>query len=165
MQTEEFSDIALELGQKKQPKRVLHFSDGILEEYSDEEDENDAPDLPKQTVDTSRLTWLPYFWYYISNTPSNTLKVCDYLGENLAYFFGITSPKYQYAIDEYNDSVAQAKEDKERAEREKEAAGRWAAESQNEMEMQVTIGSQPLPQAQTHQPQEQPLVLNPAQLK
>ena len=28
--------------------------------------------------------------------------VCDYLGERLAYFFGITSPKYGYALSEYN---------------------------------------------------------------
>lgn len=27
--------------------------------------------------------------------------VCDYMGEKLASLFGITSPKYQYAIDEY----------------------------------------------------------------
>lgn len=27
--------------------------------------------------------------------------VCDYLGERLASLFGITTPKYQYAIDEY----------------------------------------------------------------
>lgn len=26
---------------------------------------------------------------------------CDYMGEKLASLFGITSPKYQYAIDEY----------------------------------------------------------------
>lgn len=27
--------------------------------------------------------------------------VCDYMGERLASLFGITTPKYQYAIDEY----------------------------------------------------------------
>lgn len=27
--------------------------------------------------------------------------VCDYMGEKLASLFGITTPKYQYAIDEY----------------------------------------------------------------
>lgn len=29
------------------------------------------------------------------------LAVCDYMGERLASLFGITTPKYQYAIDEY----------------------------------------------------------------
>ena len=27
--------------------------------------------------------------------------VCDYMGEKMASLFGITTPKYQYAIDEY----------------------------------------------------------------
>ena len=29
------------------------------------------------------------------------LTVAEYLGEKLADFFGITTPKYQYVIDEY----------------------------------------------------------------
>lgn len=28
-------------------------------------------------------------------------EACDYLGETLASLLGITTPKYQYAIDEY----------------------------------------------------------------
>lgn len=30
------------------------------------------------------------------------IAACDYLGERMASLFGITSAKYQYAIDEYN---------------------------------------------------------------
>ena len=30
------------------------------------------------------------------------ITACDFVGEKLAYFLGITSPKYQYAINEYN---------------------------------------------------------------
>ncbi len=30
-----------------------------------------------------------------------SLPACDYLGERMASLFGITSAKYQYAIDEY----------------------------------------------------------------
>ena len=40
---------------------------------------------------------------------SQTLKACDYLGENLANFFGITSPKYEYEIEEYNRRVEEQK--------------------------------------------------------
>jgi hypothetical protein len=29
------------------------------------------------------------------------ISACDYLGERMASLFGITSAKYQYAIDEY----------------------------------------------------------------
>eukprot|EP00064_Thunnus_orientalis_P011972 superscaffoldBa00001784_g12005 len=32
---------------------------------------------------------------------TSTITVCDYMGERLASLFGITTPKYQYAIDEY----------------------------------------------------------------
>lgn len=32
---------------------------------------------------------------------SSSSPACDYLGERMASFFGITSAKYQYAIDEY----------------------------------------------------------------
>jgi len=31
----------------------------------------------------------------------------DYMGEKLAWWFGITSPKYQYVMDEYNRQRAQ----------------------------------------------------------
>lgn len=34
-------------------------------------------------------------------------SAADYLGEKLAWFFGITSPKYQYAIDEYEKMKAE----------------------------------------------------------
>ncbi|CAG2255353.1 unnamed protein product [Mytilus edulis] len=96
----EFTDISLQEGQKKkkkQPRRILHFSDGILEEYStDEEDENP----PQPVVDT---------------------VVADTCGEHLAWFFGITTPKYQYAIDEYyrlkEEEEREKKQDEKRRQR------------------------------------------------
>lgn len=39
---------------------------------------------------------------------------CDYLGEKLAYFFGITKPKYEAEIREYYWMVEQEKRKKER---------------------------------------------------
>ena len=36
-----------------------------------------------------------------------TLLAADTCGEKLAWFFGITSPKYQYAIDEYKRLAAE----------------------------------------------------------
>jgi len=35
------------------------------------------------------------------------VSAADYCGEKLAWFFGITSPKYQYVLDEYNKQLAQ----------------------------------------------------------
>ena len=37
----------------------------------------------------------------MSSNPVLVFPVCDYLGERMASLFGISSPKYQYAIDEY----------------------------------------------------------------
>ncbi|XP_042371168.1 protein FAM177A1-like, partial [Plectropomus leopardus] len=38
---------------------------------------------------------------------------CDYLGERMASLFGITSAKYQYAIDEYYRMKKEREEEKE----------------------------------------------------
>lgn len=47
------------------------------------------------------LTWGPWILYKTTTAGSKTLAVCDYFGEKLANFFGITSPKYEYEIDFY----------------------------------------------------------------
>ena len=39
--------------------------------------------------------------------------MCDYLGEKLAYVFGITAPKYQYAISEWERMQEEEKEENE----------------------------------------------------
>ena len=36
-----------------------------------------------------------------------SVSAADYCGEHLAWFFGITSPKYQYILDEYKRQLAQ----------------------------------------------------------
>lgn len=88
---------------KKRPKRVLHFSDGDLEEYSSE----DEVDTSQKTtvvaqVDPRTLNWLPWTWHQTTWVGTKVLDGCDYLGEWLANFFGITTPKYQFEIDEFN---------------------------------------------------------------
>ncbi|CAC5364522.1 unnamed protein product [Mytilus coruscus] len=112
----EFTDISLQEEQKKkkkQPRRILHFSDGILEEYStDEEDENP----PQPVVDPKTLTWMPWVWYHVVTVSKKALSVADTCGEHLAWFFGITTPKYQYAIDEYY----RLKEEEEREKKQEE---------------------------------------------
>lgn len=97
-----YSDASNDVVKVQTRSRILHFSDGTLEvTTSDEED--DSKELVKAPViDPKTLRWLPYMWYYTTYAASKTLSACDYLGERLAYFFGITSPKYQYAVSEYN---------------------------------------------------------------
>lgn len=53
------------------------------------------------------LSWLPWFWYQSIFIGSKALAVCDYLGETLANFFGIISPKYEYEIEQYKRKIAE----------------------------------------------------------
>lgn len=46
---------------------------------------------------------------------SSTLAAMDYMGETLAYFFGITSPKYHMEIDEYDRIQRRLKKEQEDA--------------------------------------------------
>ncbi|XP_011171424.3 protein FAM177A1 [Solenopsis invicta] len=86
----------------KKPKRILHFSDGVMEEYSSE-DEVDTPKNNKTVsqIDTKNMNWLPWAWYQTTYLSSKMLDGCDYVGECLANFFGITAPKYQFEINEF----------------------------------------------------------------
>uniref|UniRef100_A0A3B5LJV5 Uncharacterized protein n=1 Tax=Xiphophorus couchianus TaxID=32473 RepID=A0A3B5LJV5_9TELE len=110
----EFESVELgELSQRTEPKekaprRIIHFSSGeTMEEYSTDEEEAEDPeaerkDLLSPPVDASKMTWGPYFWFHMWRAATSTISACDYLGERMASLFGITSAKYQYAIDEYN---------------------------------------------------------------
>ncbi|KAL4239113.1 hypothetical protein ACF0H5_003816 [Mactra antiquata] len=99
----EFTNISLESEQSKKktkvPRRLIHFSDGVLEEYSTDEEDDQPP--PPPPVDPKTLTWGPWVWHYMSTAAFKSLGVADTCGEKLAWFFGITTPKYQSAIDEF----------------------------------------------------------------
>ncbi|XP_028809046.1 protein FAM177A1-like [Denticeps clupeoides] len=92
---------------EKPPRRVIHFSSGeTMEEYSTDEEDDEAEKEPEKKdllspVDASKLTWGPYVWFQMWRAAVSTVSACDYLGERMASLFGITSAKYQYAIDEY----------------------------------------------------------------
>ncbi|XP_005810949.1 protein FAM177A1-like isoform X2 [Xiphophorus maculatus] len=121
----EFESVELgELGQRTEPKekaprRVIHFSSGeTMEEYSTDEEEAEDPeaerkDLLSPPVDASKMTWGPYFWFHMWRAATSTISACDYLGERMASLFGITSAKYQYAIDEYNRIKKEKEEEAE----------------------------------------------------
>ncbi|KAK3538146.1 hypothetical protein QTP70_032481 [Hemibagrus guttatus] len=105
----DFESVELSDAARKQkvPRRTIYFASGeTMEEFStDEEEEEEEEEQHKQTaistIDPSKLTWGPYFWFHMWRMATNTISVCDYLGEKLASVLGITTPKYQYAIDEY----------------------------------------------------------------
>ncbi|XP_054652307.1 protein FAM177A1 [Dunckerocampus dactyliophorus] len=101
----------------KVPRRTIYFASGdTMEEYSteEEEEEEDAPGKNKvAAVDTSKMTWGPYFWFHLWKMTTSTISACDYMGEKLATLFGITTPKYQYAIDEYYRMKKEEEEEQE----------------------------------------------------
>ncbi|GFT90398.1 protein FAM177A1 [Nephila pilipes] len=107
-----FTEINLtELQRKKAPKRLVYFSDGILEEYSTDEDEFDNANQDTQPlIDPKTLPWIPYFGYWFWYMGSQTLAVCDYLGEHLAWFLGITTPKFQYEIEQFEKMAKEEEE-------------------------------------------------------
>ncbi|XP_057328923.1 protein FAM177A1 [Microplitis mediator] len=86
----------------KRPKRILHFSDGDLVEYSDDETDSSSPDTDKKLIDLKNIGWIPWTWYQTSWIGSKVLESCDYVGEALADFLGITSPKYNFELAEYH---------------------------------------------------------------
>ncbi|XP_061172500.1 protein FAM177A1-like [Saccostrea echinata] len=118
----DFTNISLEGDpehppKKKTPRRLIYCSDGVLEEYSTDEEEEKPPE---PEINPKELNWLPWFWYYIVNTARGTLYVADTCGEKLAWFFGITTPKYQYAIDEYYRLKEEEEREKAKEKRDQE---------------------------------------------
>uniref|UniRef100_V9KAX5 AT rich interactive domain 4A (RBP1-like) n=1 Tax=Callorhinchus milii TaxID=7868 RepID=V9KAX5_CALMI len=109
-----------DVGTKKQkvPRKIIHFASGeTMEEYSTDEEAGEIENrdlLP--AIDTSQLTWGPYLWFYMLRAATGTLSVCDFLGERVASLFGINTPKYQYAIDEYYRIKKEEEEEEEEEE-------------------------------------------------
>lgn len=112
----EMGDSAGKQKRVKIPRRTIYFASGeTMEEYSTDEEEEEEEPVKKEVtaVDTSRLTWGPYLWFYMWRMATSTVSVCDYMGERLASLFGITTPKYQYAIDEYYRMKKEEEEEEE----------------------------------------------------
>ncbi|KAM9570343.1 protein FAM177A1 [Salvelinus alpinus] len=144
----EFESVELgDLGMKKQkvPRRTIYFASGeTMEEYStdeeEEEEEVQASIAVKTSADPSRLTWGPYFLFHMWRVATSTISVCDYLGERMASLFGITSPKYQYAIDEYYRMKKEEEEEEEENRLSEEAERRF---EERDQEMQQPAMEQP----------------------
>lgn len=103
-------------GRARVPRRTIYFASGeTMEEYSTDEEEEEETPLKKDvvSVDPSKLTWVPYFWFHMWRAATSTISVCDYMGEKMASLFGITTPKYQYAIDEYYRLKKEEEEEEE----------------------------------------------------
>ncbi|KAK2864399.1 hypothetical protein Q7C36_003553 [Tachysurus vachellii] len=127
---------------EKTPRRVIHFSSGeTMEEYSTEDEEEHTHTQPdkndlQSSVDTSKLTWGPYVWFQMWRAATNTVSACDYVGERMASMFGITSAKYQYAIDEYNRTHKENENEDEASPVSEEAESRFEERVNEEIQEQ-----------------------------
>ncbi|XP_053366137.1 protein FAM177A1 [Clarias gariepinus] len=142
----EFDSVELGDAVKKQkvPRRTIYFASGeTMEEFStDDEDEEEEQERRKQTamstIDPSKLTWGPYFWFHMWRVATSTISVCDYLGEKMASMLGITTPKYQYAIDEYY-RMKKEEEEAEEEDRLSEEAQRRFDNQHRDAEQKPTV--------------------------
>lgn len=122
----------VEAEKKKVPRRVVHCSDGVYEEYStDEEDlqeqRRQKEEMKKRAlIDPKALPWLPWFIHMSRLAGSTIFTYCDNWGERLAWTFGITSPKYYWEIQEFK------KMQQEEEERKRELAENSKGWKQNE---------------------------------
>ncbi|MCJ8737240.1 hypothetical protein PDJAM_G00021740 [Pangasius djambal] len=141
----EFESVELGDAAKKQkvPRRTIYFASGeTMEEFSTDEEEEEEEERRKQTamstIDPSKLTWGPYFWFHMWRVATNTISVCDYLGERMASMLGITTPKYQYAIDEYY-RIKKEEEEAEEEDRLSEEAQRRFDSQRRDKEQNPTV--------------------------
>jgi len=113
---------------KKVPKRILHFSDGILEEYSTDEEEREEAERNQQVETPGEMSWLPWFLYLAWMSATSTLRAADSLGEKLAWWLGITSPKYYYEIQEAKRMLREEEETKKKMDAEMAGWGEGGAD-------------------------------------
>jgi len=113
----------------KVPRRVVHCSDGVYEEYSTDEDEleerkrEEEKQRKRALIDPKTLSWYPWIFHMSWLTGSTILTYADHWGEKLAWFFGITSPKYYWELEEFKRMNA---EEEERKKKEAEETYGWA---------------------------------------
>uniref|UniRef100_A0A4W2C3F4 Family with sequence similarity 177 member A1 n=1 Tax=Bos indicus x Bos taurus TaxID=30522 RepID=A0A4W2C3F4_BOBOX len=70
----------------------------------------------RESAQQTKLTWGPYLWFHMLRAATSTLSVCDFLGEKIASVLGISTPKYQNAIDEYYRMKKEEEEEEEEEE-------------------------------------------------
>ncbi|XP_041981609.1 protein FAM177A1-like [Aricia agestis] len=84
------------------PTKIIHFSDGVDEEIEQEKATEVNCTVSNNVDDVNPQSgWMPWLSHYAWKSSSKMLNAVDYAGEGLANFFGITTPKYQIEIDEY----------------------------------------------------------------
>ncbi|XP_050423908.1 protein FAM177A1-like isoform X2 [Adelges cooleyi] len=82
-----------------------YFSDGCVESMPEAADEIDLlRGQPRHELNEPDK-WSSRLLKRSTDIASSALNKIDYLGESLACFFGITTPKYQFEINYHNNIV------------------------------------------------------------
>ncbi|XP_072266032.1 protein FAM177B-like isoform X4 [Pyxicephalus adspersus] len=69
--------------------------------------------LPRRIIHFTQMSWITYLQFWLLRVTTTAFFTCDYLGGKLANLFGLNSPKYQYAIDEYTRAQEQDSDDED----------------------------------------------------
>ncbi|XP_055389155.1 protein FAM177A1 [Condylostylus longicornis] len=126
--------------QIKKPKKILHFCDGTLEEFSDDEDdidgsvagtEENGSQNEQASIDEKNLPWIPWLKVKSWKTGTSALAGIDYVGSILADFLGITTPKFAL---EY-EAFKQNQNEKAEIEKEKLENASWQENQNNSNEI------------------------------
>jgi len=140
---------------KRVPRRVIHFSDGIVEEFStdseDEEEKRKSALIEEEKkkyalLDPKKLNWVPWMVWHTWFMGSTVLSYCDFIGEKLAWWFGITSPKYYYELEEFK---RMQEEEKEAEEKRKVDEHGWTNVASSEVVTTSTSGQNPSKQSRS----------------
>ncbi|KAM3930798.1 protein FAM177B [Leptodactylus fuscus] len=134
----------VELGdaEKRVPRRIIHFANGeTMEEYSTEEEDDEEQQeqtIDFRNVDTKQMSWRTYVQFWILRIATTAFFTCDYLGGQLATLFGLNVPKYQYAIDEYQQAqeLDSDEDDEEEGEGVKVTEDKTSPDERHHLQMQ-----------------------------
>ncbi|KAI1897724.1 hypothetical protein AGOR_G00086220 [Albula goreensis] len=98
-----------------QQKKVIYFANGeTLEQDSSEEEESVPQAEPfSASKDTAQLSWKEYSWCLWMKAGKKSLRTCDFLGGKLANMLGLSTAKYQYAVDEYHRNKTEGSKHKD----------------------------------------------------
>ncbi|SPP78397.1 uncharacterized protein LOC117580825 [Drosophila guanche] len=96
-------------------RRMLYFSDGVMEELSSSSDSETEADVPDKCyniqLDEREMALGPRLRYKASRMGNKFLAGIDYVGGGLASLLGITNTKYASEMDSYQRAKIQGDED------------------------------------------------------
>ncbi|CAL8131422.1 unnamed protein product [Orchesella dallaii] len=108
-------------------KKVIHFADGSTLEDDDGDNDNlSSEDMSRSSelpitksqahstdsaapVNTSNMSWPEWMRHHSFRAGTKTINVLEGMGGTAAYYLGITTPKYQSEIDEFNRMMTKKK--------------------------------------------------------